>query len=164
MSLDCKVIKKLSAANRNTMQGAVAVELALLLIPLIIMAFGVAEFGRAIYQYNTLVKTVRDAGRLLSQHNPDDLVNYPQYVGEAKCLAVYGTIDCSGQALAPGLTEDMVSISSSTMVSAAGTTIDLVEVSITGYTFDFIFNPLVFFGNSDASISFGPIQTTMRQL
>lgn len=164
MNIDCKVIKKLSVANKKTMQGAVAVELALLLIPLIIIAFGVAEFGRAIYQYNTLVKTVRDAGRLLSQHDPDDLINYPKYVGEAKCLAVYGNIDCSGKELVSGLTKDMVNISSSTMVSAAGTTIDLVEVSITGYTFDFFFNPLVFFGSSDSSITFGAIQTTMRQL
>ena len=157
-------LRKQPAPGKKNMRGAVAVEMALLLIPLVVLAFGVAEFGRAIYQYNTLVKTVRDAGRLLSQHDATNSVNYPTYVAQAKCLAVYGTVDCSGSTLAPGLTTGMVNISSSTTLSAAGTTINLVEVSITDYRFEFVFNPLVFFGNSDTGITFGPIQTTMRQL
>jgi len=163
MSCDFRLRKQSSKFKKNA-RGAVAVELALLLIPLIVMAFGVAEFGRAIYQYNTLVKTVRDAGRLLSQHDSTNTVNYPIYVAEAKCLAVHGTVDCSGPPLATGLTTGMVDVSSSTILSGAGTTINLVEVSITGYEFQFVFNPLVFFGNTDTGIPFGPIQTTMRQL
>lgn len=155
---------KFSSMGGKSMQGAVAVEMALLLIPLVVMAFGVAEFGRAIYQYNTLVKSVRDSARLLSQQDASDAVNYPSSVADAKCLAVHGTPDCSGPRLAPGLTTGMVQTTTSSTVSAAGTTINLVEVRITGYTFDFIFNPLVFFGNTDMSLSFGDIQTTMRQL
>lgn len=150
--------------NRRTMRGSVAVEMALLLIPLIIMAVGVAEFGRAMYQYNTLVKTVRDAARLLSQHDPNDVVNYPTYQAEARCLAVHGSIDCSGSALLSGLTTGMVGIASSTTTTGAGVSINLVTVTVTGYTFNFIFNPLVFFGNTDTNIPFDPIRTTMRQL
>ena len=155
---------KFSSLSGKSMQGAVAVEFALLLIPLVVMAFGVAEFGRAMYQYNTLAKTVRDSARLLSQQDPSDVVNYPLFVTAAKCLAVHGVPDCSGSPLAPGLTTGMVQTSTSSMVSAAGTTINLVEVRITGYTFNFMFNPLVFFGNTDTSISFGDIHTTMRQI
>lgn len=142
------------------MQGAVAVELALLLIPLIVMAFGVAEFGRAIYEYNTLTKTVRDAARLLSQHNPSG-PNYATVEDEAKCLAVHGTEDCTGSPLLSGLSTSMVQVSSP---AAPGSSINLVTVTVTGYTFNFIFNPLVFFGNTDTGISLGPIQATMRQL
>lgn len=148
--------------NPKTMRGSVAVELALLLIPLIILVFGVAEFGRAIYQYNTLVKTVRDAARLLSQHSPTDAVNYPE--SEARCLVVHGSTDCSGSALLPGLTIGMVGIASSTTATGAGNSINLVTVTVTGYTFNFVFNPLVFFGNSMTTLQFDPIQTTMRQL
>jgi Flp pilus assembly protein TadG len=149
--------------GKKNIRGAVAVEMAILLIPLIVMAVGVAEFGRAIYQYNTLVKAVRDAGRLLSQHAPGS-VNYATYIAEARCLAVHGNVNCSGAPLAAGLTTGMVTVASSTTLSSAGTTINLVEVGITGYQFDFVFNPLAFFGNTDTGITFGPIQTTMRQI
>lgn len=156
--------KHYSTIGGKNLLGAVAVEMALLLIPLVVMAFGVAEFGRAIYQYNTLTKSVRDSVRLLSQQDASDAVNYSSSVADAKCLAVHGTPDCSGQPLAPGLTTGMVQTTSSSTVSSAGTAINLVEVRITGYTFNFIFNPLVFFGNADTSIRFGDIQATMRQL
>ena len=155
---------KFSSMGGKSMQGAVAVEFALLLIPLVVMAFGVAEFGRAMYQYNTLAKTVRDSARLLSQQDAANVISYPLFEANAKCLAVHGTPDCSGPPLAPGLTTGMVQTSTSSTVSAAGTAINLVEVRITGYTFNFMFNPLVFFGNTDTSISFGDIHTTMRQL
>ena len=155
---------KYSSISGKSMQGAVAVEFALLLIPLVVMAFGVAEFGRAIFEYNTLAKSVRDSARLLSQQDASDVVSYPLFEADAKCLAVHGTPDCSGPLLAPGLTTSMVQTSTSSTLSAAGATINLVEVRITGYTFNFMFNPLVFFGNTDTSISFGDIQTTMRQL
>lgn len=147
--------------NRKAMRGAVAVEMALLLIPLIIMAFGVAEFGRAIYQYNTLTKVVRDSVRMVSQHDSSDPINYPLFVADAKCLAVHGTIDCSGPALLPGLTTGMVQIASA---PDAGTGINMVTVTVTGYAFIFVFNPLVFFGNTATDIPFGDIHATMRQL
>ncbi|WP_394808543.1 TadE/TadG family type IV pilus assembly protein [Nitrosomonas sp.] len=149
--------------NRNKMQGAVAVEMALLLIPLVILAAGVAEFGRAMYQYNTVTKTVRDAVRLLSQHDADDII-YSTHVSEAKCLVVHGSADCSGPELLSGLTTGMVSVATSAMTTGSGNSINLVTVTVTGYTFNFVFNPLVFFGNTDTSIPFGPIHATMRQI
>ncbi len=47
--------------HRSRMRGVAAVEFALVLIPLIVLATGVAEFGRAIYQYETLTKATRNA-------------------------------------------------------------------------------------------------------
>ncbi|MDP1678891.1 MAG: TadE/TadG family type IV pilus assembly protein [Candidatus Nitrotoga sp.] len=149
--------------NRNKMHGAVAVEMALLLIPLILLSTGVAEFGRAMYQYNTVTKTVRDAVRLLSQQDSSD-VSYSTYISEAKCLVVHGSIDCSGPELLPGLTIGMVSAATSTKTTGPGNNIKLVTVTVTGYTFNFVFNPLVFFRSADTSIPFGPIHATMRQI
>ena|SRR5688500_7327053 len=150
--------------NRRAMRGAVAVEFALLLIPLLLLAFGIAEYGRALYQYNTLVKTVRDAARLLSHHNPADPTSYALVLDEARCLAVHGNTTCSGPALAPGLTTGMVTITSSTTTTAAGTSVTLVEVRISGYVFNFVFNPARLVGAAADTIPFSDIHATMRQL
>ncbi len=164
----------------KTMRGAVAVELALLLIPMLMLALGAAEFGRALYQYNTLVKATRDAVRHLSQINPT-ATGYSQAKTEAKCLAVYGNTACSGNPLAPGLTTDLIficdrqntesgckSIDNYANVAtgsalAPGPTINLVEVGIAGYTFNFILDPRTFWGGGEDSITFGDITAAMRQ-
>ena len=70
-------------------RGVAAVEFALLLTPLILLVFGTTELGRAIYSYDTLDKTVRDAARHLSQHGPGDATA----AAEARCLAAYGSLD-----------------------------------------------------------------------
>ena len=150
--------------KRRTMRGTAAVEFALLLIPLLLLAFGIAEYGRALYQYNTLVKTVRDATRLLSHHNPADPASYAMVLEEARCLAVHGNTSCSGPALAPGLTTGMVTIASSTTTTAAGTPVTLVVVRITGYVFNFAYNPLRLMGAAADTIPFSEIHATMRQL
>ena len=150
--------------TRSGMRGAVAVEFALLLIPLLLLALGVTEYGRALYQYNSLVKTVRDSARLLSQYNPTDAASYSLALNDARCLAVHGNTACTGPSLAPGLTAAMVGIASTTTTTAAGTPITLVEVSITGYVFNFVFNPASLIGNAVDTIPFGEIRATMRQI
>lgn len=154
---------------QKTMRGAVAVELALLSIPLLILALGAAEFGQALYQYNTLVKTTRDAVRHLSQLNPAGK-GYTEAQDEAKCLAVYGNTGCNGDPLVPGLTADLVSIKHYANVatdpdSTSSPTINLVEVGISGYSFNFLFDPgaFLFLGGGEKSITFGDIRATMRQ-
>lgn len=150
--------------KRIRMHGAVAVEMALLLIPLLLLALGAAEYGRAIYQYNTLVKSVRDSARLMSQHIPDEAAaDYSLAQTQARCLAVYGNTGCSGPTLAPGLTTGMVSINSISVTTAINTTIRLVEVKISGYQFNFVFNPLNLMGNAANIIPFNNIRATMRQ-
>jgi Flp pilus assembly protein TadG len=150
-------------------RGVAAVELALLLTPLTLLVFGVAEFGRAIYQYDTLTKSVRDAARLLSQYNPAGSA-YPS--AQAQCLAVYGNTGCTGSALAPGLTTSMVVICNPAGSSGCpgqtylnvsvpnGGSVNFVEVRISGFTFTSVV-PLV---PSLANLTFGPISATMRQV
>jgi Flp pilus assembly protein TadG len=165
------------------MRGSAAVEFAVLLIPLVTMVLGVAEFGRAIYQYEALTKATRDAARYLSEFSPSD-VAYP--LADAQCLAVTGQVTssggCSGNPLVPGLTSSMVVIcdrvassgcpgvsfgnvatydanNGASSGSPSGT-VNLVEVKITGFTYV----PLGSFILGTAGLSFNSIATVMRQV
>ncbi len=161
MSLQCGV-------NKRSVQGAVAVEMALLLALMLVLILGVAEFGRALYQYNTLAKAVRDAARHLSQsipNDPNDPSAYDAVKEEAICLVVYGNLNCEGEALVAGLTtdNDMVTIEEIPKDPGEGLPINLVQVTISGFTFNFVLSPLVFMGGGDQSITFGDIRAVMRQ-
>jgi len=160
---------------RYKQRGVAAVEFALLAIPMATMLFGITEFGRAAYTYDTLAKSVRTAARHLSSHNAGDLTA----IGEAKCLAVYGNQGCSGAVLAPGLTTAMVDVCDATDASLcpgqphasvpscyAGTctgVVNLVTVRITAYPFTSLapfFVPNMNFGSTASNTGIG---VTMRQ-
>lgn len=56
----------------TTGQGGLAtVEFAIIVPVLLLMLLAVAEVGRALYQYNTLTKAVRDSARYYSSHTDD---------------------------------------------------------------------------------------------
>ncbi|MGE5469746.1 MAG: TadE/TadG family type IV pilus assembly protein [Bacteroidota bacterium] len=147
--------------SRTGQRGAAAVELAILLIPLVLLAFGITEYGRAMYQYNALAKGVRSAVRQLSEYSAGDATQ----IGIAKCLAVYGNYTCSGAPVAPGLTTAMVSVCDTT--NCAGThlnqstgsgVVNLVTVTISDYPFISLVPSLV------PNLTFGDISATMRQV
>lgn len=148
-----------SVLGRHGNRGVAAVEFALLLTPLVLMMFGATEFGRAIYTYNTLDKTVRDAVRHLSQNGPGNAA----IQAEAVNLAVCGELDCAGKdPVAPGLTASNVQIcdaigclSHAAQPTGAGV-INLVTVTIVGYSY----NSLVEFVMPD--LNFNDIAATMR--
>jgi Flp pilus assembly protein TadG len=147
-------------------RGVAAVELALLLAPMLVLLFGVTELGRALYTYNTLGKTVRDAARHLSQHGPGDSTVWAQ----ARCLAVHGDTACSGPLLAPGLSTSQVSVCDAVACAATHANqatgqgvINLVGVTIDGYVFDSVLDlglpgTGTFFGDRRLQ----PISATMR--
>ncbi len=149
--------------NCKSMTGAVVVEFALLLIPLIVLAFGVAEFGRATYEYNTVAKVARDSVRHLSRHDHTNTITYQAAIDEAKCLTLYGNITCTPPLVLAGLDKVDVIVTSPERIVSGDTEISLVTVTIEGYEFIFIFNPLTFFGDTAATITFDPIHATMRQ-
>lgn len=136
--------------------GVVAVEFAILLIPMVLIVFGITELGRAFYQYNTLVKATRDAARYKSA------TNQGEKEAEAKCLAVYGNDSCTGTPLVESLNTNMVTIGYATAVPTGSGTINLVKVTINdpNATEKFKFVSLVNFVIPD--ITFGPISTVMR--
>ena len=147
-------------------RGVAAVELALLLVPLLLIVLGVAEFGRAIHTFNTLSKGVRDAARHVSQFGPGDSAVQV----EARCLAVHGRADCAGPALAPGLTTALVVICDAVACPATHANqstgrgvVNLATVTIEGYVFVSVLGiTLPGTGVALTDRSFPPIGATMR--
>ena len=148
-----------STRPSSRQHGVAAVEFALLLLPLVLMAFGATEFGRAIYTFSTLDKTVRDAARHLSQHGPGDATIQT----EARCLAVYGNTGCTGTALAPGLTIAAVSLcdaqscpgTHAAQATGSGVT-NLVSAAINNYAYTSAVEFVM------PSLNFNSISSTMR--
>ncbi|HTI18087.1 MAG TPA: TadE/TadG family type IV pilus assembly protein [Trinickia sp.] len=163
--------------NVKRERGVALVELALVLTLLLTMLGGVVELGRAIYQYETLTKSARNAARFLSQYSPLD-PDYP--IAEAQCLAVFGNTECTGNTLAPGLqTTNVVVCDRNSSPGCPNETfsgyqvhdasdnngsgqleesINLVKVVITGYTYSPIQSLFSFTG-----VTFGDISVVMRQ-
>lgn len=139
---------------KNKLRGVALVEFALLLPVLLVMTFIVTEFGRAIYQYNTLTKSVRDAARYLSIQTPGTRI------AEAKNLVVYGNTAGTGSPLALGLTTAHVQ---DPIWETAGTApvISTVTVEIANYEFRSMFTTTVF-GLPFRNVPFSPIRATMR--
>jgi hypothetical protein len=138
---------------RNRQRGVALVEFALVLPLMLLMSFIVIEYSRALYQYNTLTKSVRDAARFLSVQSPGS------GIAQAKNLVVYGNPGGTGSPLAIGLTVSKVP---NPVWQFAGTTpvINTVTIRITGYTFTPMFARA--FGVNFGTITYGDITATMR--
>lgn len=154
----------------------------MLLVPLLMLLFGVVEYGRAIYQYNTLVKSVRDAARYLSTVSPGATGPIDHQL-IAKNLAVCGNTSCSGLApLVPDLTLGMVKIcdrdsieacpgKDHSAVSTGVSSANLVTVKIVGYNYQPVFTSFTIdlVGGNEVrvgvpTITFDDISNTMRQM
>lgn len=137
--------------------GAALVEFALILPFLLLLAMITTEFGRAIYQYNTIVKSVRQAARYLSVQSPNTRVV------EGKNLVVYGNIAGTGSPLVTGLAVSQVSIPAWTL-TGANPLINTVTVTVSGYKFHSLFVSVfgIGFADSNSQIAFSNISATMR--
>lgn len=134
-------------------RGVAAVEFALILPFLLILSFLTTEFGRALYQYNSMAKAVRDGARYLSVQTPGT------HLTESANLIVYGNTQGTGNPLIAGLTTAHVQ---TPVWSTAGTdpVINTVTVRISGFQFDAMFSG--FFGINFPPITFSDITATMR--
>jgi len=153
-------------SSKTKQQGVALIELAIIITVLITITFGITEFGRAIYQYNTLAKAVRDGARFLAVRDPAA----PASISGVQCMVVHGNPGCTGPALVPGLTSSMVSVCHAMDPACAAThqsqgaspVINLVTVTIGGANAPFTFQSLVTF--VVPNIQFGAISATMRQV
>lgn len=93
-------------------RGVATVELALLTPIFLVLLMGVAEFGHALYQYNTLTKAVRDGAQYLARYGmaAGVVAPTPDQETAARCLVVYGLPACpdptpanEGLKLLPGM-------------------------------------------------------------
>ena len=130
-------------------------EFALVLPLLLILTFVTTEYSRALFQYNILTKSVRDAARYLSVQSPGDATKY----AKAKNLVVYGNPAGTGAPLVIGLTTSLVP---NPVWQLAGTApvINTVTIRVTGYTFRPLFASA--FGVSFGNLAYADISATMR--
>lgn len=144
---------------KTKQMGAALIELALILPLFLLLTFITTEFGRAIYQYNTITKSVRDAVRYLSVQTPGTHFN------EAKNLVVYGnpSPEDTETPLALGLqlahVEDPV-----WQIAGTNPVINTVTITVSGYRFTPLLANVfgIAFSNAEGEIPFGSISATMR--
>jgi Flp pilus assembly protein TadG len=153
-------VKTPATQRRKAFRGVAAVELGITMIPLLALTFGVTEYGRAIYTYNAIGKSARDAARYLTAPASGSLD--PE--ADARNLVVYGNAQGTGAALAPGLTTGMVDICNATScpgthagVATGSGVVNLVTVSITGYVYTSVVTYV-----APATLNFNTISVTMR--
>jgi Flp pilus assembly protein TadG len=140
---------------KSNQRGVAMIELALALPFLLVMTFIATEFGRAIYQYDTLAKSVRDAARYLSAQTPGD----SNAITAGKNLVVYGNTAGTGNPLALGLTTANVP-NPTWQLSGTLPVINTVTVQVTNYSFQSLMGSA--FGLPFGTVNFSPIQATMR--
>lgn len=133
--------------------GVALVEFALILPMLLLLTLITVEFGRAIWQYNTLTKSVRDAARYLSLQTPGTKIP------EARNLMVYGNTAGTGAPLAMGLNTSHVP-DPTWQTAGSNPVINTVTVRIEGYTFTSLFPSA--FGMPLGAIPFSDVTATMR--
>ncbi|MBL4823269.1 MAG: pilus assembly protein [Colwellia sp.] len=141
-------------------KGLAAIEFTMVLPFLLLLIFASAEFGRLMFQYNALNKTVRDASRYLSANaKPGDtnIINIKDAVtAQVKSLIKYGQ-SASTTLLLPNLNDDDISLTISG---------DFITITVT-YDWQPIFSDtFTTFGlGNDIDLSFPLVSTyTMRAL
>ena len=155
--------------SRREQRGVAAVELALTAGFLLMLAGGIVEFGHALYSYDILAKQARAAARYMAmRENADPTIEAAMRV-EAQNIALCGLPACGTPPL-PGLSATNVVVAtpatdnSLANVSTGATTgsLDLVSVTITGYTFQpWIAIP---FYTGSLAITFSPIRVFMPRV
>jgi Flp pilus assembly protein TadG len=146
--------------SNHRQRGAALIELALITPLLLLLTLITTEFGRAMYEYNAVVKSTRDAVRYLSVQTPGT------HIAEARNLMVYGNTAGTGASLARGLSLANVPVGSCCTWQSAGANplIATVTVRISSYTFHSLFPSVmgVVFADSNGNIVFSDITATMR--
>lgn len=133
--------------------GVALVEFALILPFLLLLSITAVELGRAVWQYDILTKSVRDAARYLSLQTPGT------HMTQARNLAVYGNLSGTGNPLAIGLDPSQVP-DPTWQTAGTAPVINTVTVTIRGYQFRPMFASV--FGMSFGTLTYSDISATMR--
>jgi len=143
--------------------GLAAIEFAFILPVLLILGFAVIDFGRLLFQYDTLTKSTRDATRYLAAvvrppataFSTD--ASYQSAVNNARNLALCGTIAaCGSNALVSGLSATNITVD----YPANEGNINYVRIFVSNYSTSYLTTALGGLGTKDL----GTISVTMRQI
>ncbi len=100
--------------NRAKQRGLAIVELVICLPLLLFVMVTTVEFGRALMQYNTLTKSVRDSVRYVAGNaifgSTGTIALTPGLIAEGQNLVAYGVRGAGGTALLPGLSPNDVTV------------------------------------------------------
>jgi Flp pilus assembly protein TadG len=123
------------AGLRSSESGAALVEFTLLAPFLLVLALGMSEFGRFLYQYQLVIEGLRDGARYLARLDPDSTTNQTN----AANLATTGTIDGTGDPRVDGWLAADVTFSVTNVDNSAGTYrgLSIVKVVVATTTFDY---------------------------
>jgi Flp pilus assembly protein TadG len=138
---------------KKVQHGVALVEFALILPMLILFSLFTIEFGRAMYQYNILAKSVRDAARYLSIQLPNT------HATEARNLIVYGNLAGTGTPLVTGLNTSNVPTPTWQDIGA-DPVITTVTVRVSGYSFVSMWTSV--YGLPFGTIPYSDITASMR--
>lgn len=138
---------------RRFQHGVAAVEFALVLPFLLVLSFLVIDLGRALMQYDTLAKSVREGARYLSMQTPGSGMS------QARNLVVYGNTAGTGNPVVPGLTPAHVP-DATWQPAGAVPQITTVRIAVTGFSYDPMTTTAL--GLSFGPFTFSDIAATMR--
>ena len=100
---------------RSGQRGIMSVEFMIVAPVLLLLMLCIAEFGHALYQYNTLTKSVRDGARYLASNstvgNTGTVIIDSTDITETENLVVYGNTAGNGAPKVPGLSINDITVS-----------------------------------------------------
>lgn len=97
---------RLKCPHRRRQRGVAIIEFVITLPLLLLLLLATAEIGRALFQYNTLTKALRDSARYVSGARPGStgVFNLTDEIRDAaRQLVIHGNAVGAGPALLPGL-------------------------------------------------------------
>jgi Flp pilus assembly protein TadG len=130
--------------SRERQRGLAAMEFAIALPLLILLALAVTELGRGLYQYNTLTKAVRQGVRHLSDVAIGTVghIDISGHIADTQNLVVYGDVDGGTTPVLPGFSTANVTVGTvNVTLPGGGITPNHVQVSAS-YTFTPLFPAL----------------------
>ncbi len=135
-------------------KGQALLEFALVTLVFFILAFGIIEFGRALWTWNTIAEATRAGARYATTATPTGTDT------EIKKMVVYKDPNATAGStpVLPGLTESNVTVDylmNNGTAAASKAVADIIQVSITGYQFPFL---VTLFG---PSLTLPPFKTTL---
>jgi Flp pilus assembly protein TadG len=130
--------RKLQALREK---GQSLIEMAFVVMLFLFLLFGILEFGRALWTYNTIIQATRAAARWAVVNVASDGDTTKK--DKVKNIVVYGYPDVSsGNPILPGLDSSMVNVSIVTLETDSSTPPkpinQKVSVQVNGYQFQFL--------------------------
>ncbi|UVJ44286.1 pilus assembly protein [Pseudomonas sp. LS1212] len=152
-------LQRFKRAQRQ--QGVAMVEftIALPLLLLALLAFG--EFGRMLYQYNSLLQASRDAARFVAGQAWNSTLGRVEVSADLECMTKYVAVH--GAPTKPPCSQPGIPANTTVQVSKVAGTDDHVQVSISYNFSPLIANGIPAFIGGGVALNFPLVATTVMR-